>query len=88
MDLKGFVGDSSSKLTVCFTYDDKRGEMMSNEGQQRALDEQPETDSANNELGPTDKLREHDSSAAELSVPGAQNPASDEIKNEQNPNTE
>lgn len=63
--------------------------MSSNEGQQQAGDqEQPQTDSANNELGPTDKLRESDSSAAELSVPGAQNPASEEIKDEQNPNTE
>lgn len=62
--------------------------MSSNEGQQKAREEQPETDSANNKLGPTDKLREHDSSAAELSVPGAQNPESEEIKNEQNPNTE
>lgn len=63
--------------------------MSSNEGQQKARDdEQPQTDSANNELGPTDKLREHDGSVAELSVPGAQNPASAEIKNEQNPNTE
>lgn len=63
--------------------------MTSNEGQQKARDEQqPETDSANNELGPTDKLREHDSTTEELSVPGAQNPASEEIKNETNPNTE
>ena len=63
--------------------------MSSNEGQQKARDEQqPDTDSANNELGPTDKLREHDSTKAELSVPGAQNPASEEIKNEVNPNTE
>ena len=62
--------------------------MNSNEGQQKARDEQPETDSANNELGPTDKLREYDSSKAELTVPGAQNPASEEIKKELNPNTE
>ncbi len=61
---------------------------MSNEGQRKARDEQPQTDSANNELGPTDKLREHNSSASELSVPGAQNPASEEVKEEQNPNTE
>jgi len=65
------------------------GGIMNDEGQQKAPDEQqPETDSANNELGPTEKLREHDSSEAELSVPGAQNPASEEIKDEQNPNTE
>jgi hypothetical protein len=63
--------------------------MSNTEGRQQARDEkEPQTDSANNELGPTDKLRERDSSAAELSVPGAQNPASEEIKDEQNPNTE
>lgn len=63
--------------------------MTSTEGQQQARDEeQPQTDSANNELGPTDKLRERTSTAAELSVPGAQNPESEEIKDEQNPNTE
>ena len=61
---------------------------MSTEGQQKAEDEQPQTDSANNELGPTDKIREKDSTAAELSVPGVQNPESEEIKEEQNPNTE
>jgi hypothetical protein len=63
--------------------------MSSTEGQEQARnEEQPQTDSANNELGPTDKLRESNRTAAELSVPGAQNPDSDEIKNEQNPNTE
>jgi hypothetical protein len=54
----------------------------------KAGSDKPQKDSANNELGPTDKLREHGSSAAELSVPGAQNPASEDIKDEQNPNTE
>jgi hypothetical protein len=63
--------------------------MSSNEGQQQARDdEQPQTDSANNELGPTEKLRERGTSAAELSVPGAQDPDNEEIKGEQNPNTE
>ena len=63
--------------------------MSSTEGQQQTCDtEQPQTDSANNELGPTDKLRERGSSAAELSVPGAQDPANEGIKDEQNPNTE
>ena len=62
---------------------------MNDEGQQKSCDDKPpQTDSANNELGPTDKLREHDSSESELSVPGAQNPASEEIKEERNPNTE
>ena len=62
--------------------------MKSNEGQEQARDERPQTDGASNELGPTDKLREQDSSEAELSVPGAQNPDSEEIKNEKSPNTE
>ena len=52
-------------------------------------DEQEQTgDAANNEVGPTEKLREHDKPEGELSVPGAQNPASEEIKDEQGPNTE
>ena len=63
--------------------------MNSNEGQQQARDEeQPQKDSAGNELGPTENLRERGSSAAELSVPGAQDPDNEEIKDEQNPNTE
>ncbi|HYJ84738.1 MAG TPA: hypothetical protein VEW46_01620 [Pyrinomonadaceae bacterium] len=63
--------------------------MSSNEGQQQARDEeQPQTDSANNELGPTEKLRERGTSGAELSVPGVQDPNNEEIKDEQNPNTE
>ena len=53
-----------------------------------AAADEPQTDSANNELGPTEKLRERGSSAAELSVPGAQDPDNEEIKGEQNPNTE
>ena len=54
----------------------------------KASSEEPQKDSAGNELGPTDKLRETESSPAELSVPGAQDPDNEEIKNEQNPNTE
>ena len=50
--------------------------------------EDEKVDVANNELGPTEKLRETDAAEAELSVPGAQNPESNEIKNEQGPNTE
>ena len=45
-------------------------------------------DAAKNEVGPTEKLREPDKPAEELSVPGAQNPASEEIKDEKSPNTE
>jgi hypothetical protein len=54
----------------------------------KASSDEPQTDSANNELGPTEKLRERESSAAELSVPGVQDPNNEEIKDEQNPNTE
>ena len=58
------------------------------EGQQKAHDNE-ETDSANNEVGPTEKLREHDQPESELSVPGAQNTESEEdIKDEKRPNTE
>ena len=45
-------------------------------------------DAANNEVGPTEKLQEVDKPEGELSVPGAQNPASEEIKDEKGPNTE
>jgi hypothetical protein len=44
-------------------------------------------DAANNEVGPTEKLRE-DKPEGELSVPGAQNPESEDIKDEKGPNTE
>ena len=45
-------------------------------------------DSANNDVGPTEKLRESDKAEGELSVPGAQNPGSEEIKDEKAPNSE
>ena len=45
-------------------------------------------DVANNEVGPTEKLREGGKSDDELSAPGSQNPESQEIKDEQGPNTE
>jgi len=48
----------------------------------------PSGDSANNEVGPTEKLRESDKAEGELSVPGAQNPESEEIKDEKGPNSE
>lgn len=47
-----------------------------------------EGDSGNNEVGPTEKLRESDKPEGELSVPGAQNPGSEEIKDESGPNSE
>jgi hypothetical protein len=65
---------------------DERANEMNQQGQ--GSEDQPASDSANNEVGPTEKLREHDKSEQELSVPGAQNPASEEIKDEQGPNTE
>ena len=66
--------------------DEKRNAM--NEEQQAENDKVPISDSANNEVGPTEKLREPDKSEGELSVPGSQNPASEEIKDERGPNTE
>lgn len=57
-------------------------------GQQKAGDDEKASDVANNEVGPTEKLREDDKSDSELSAPGAQNPDSEEIKNEKAPNTE
>lgn len=45
-------------------------------------------DVADNEVGPTEKLRESDKPEGELSVPGAQNPDSEEIKDEKGPNSE
>ena len=57
-------------------------------GTQTSQQDDQTSDMANNELGPTEKLQEHDKSDQELSVPGAQNPESEEIKDEQGPNTE
>ena len=57
-------------------------------GTQKSVDKESTGDSANNEVGPTEKLREHDQPEATLSVPGAQNPESEEIKDETGPNTE
>jgi hypothetical protein len=68
--------------------DEEGHEMNQPQDQPRSEDAQPASDSANNEIGPTEKLREHDKSDQELSVPGAQNPESEEIKDEQGPNTE
>lgn len=45
-------------------------------------------DVADNEVGPTEKLRETGKSEGELSAPGSQNPDSDEIKDEKGQNTE
>ena len=65
--------------------------MDDNEGHQRAHtnDEQQIED----EKGPTEKLRDQEKSQAEqlvpgTEVPGAQNPDSEEIKDEKGPNTE
>ena len=56
--------------------------------QQAANDKEQTGDAANNEVGPTEKLRESDKAEGELSVPGAQNPDSEEIKDEKGQNTE
>ena len=53
-----------------------------------AGNQEPTGDSGNNEVGPTEKLRESDKEQGELSVPGAQNPESEEIKDESGPNSE
>ena len=58
------------------------------QGKHKEADKEQTGDSANNEVGPTEKLRESDKSEGELSVPGAQNPESEEIKNEKGPNSE
>ena len=62
--------------------------MSDQTGTKTSQQDEQTTDVADNELGPTEKLREPDAAEAELSVPGAQNPESNEIKNEQGPNTE
>jgi hypothetical protein len=68
---------------------DEEGDAMNQQQAQLGSDDkEPTGDSANNEIGPTEKLREHDKSDGELSVPGAQNPESEEIKDEKGPNTE
>jgi len=59
-----------------------------NDQQGTATQQDEQTDVANNELGPTEKLRETKEAEAQPSAPGAQNPESKEIKNEQGPNTE
>lgn len=61
---------------------------MENEGTQRASANDRTEDVANNEVGPTEKLRERGKSDEELSAPGSQNPESEEIKDEHGPNTE
>ncbi|HEV7743568.1 MAG TPA: hypothetical protein VGO56_01110 [Pyrinomonadaceae bacterium] len=45
-------------------------------------------DAADNEVGPTEKIREGEKSDGELSAPGSQNPDSEEIKDERGPNSE
>jgi hypothetical protein len=40
------------------------------------------------EKGPTEKLHESGAAKIEQGIPGAQNPDSEEIKDEQQPNTE
>ena len=56
--------------------------------QRGAIAKEQMDDAADNEVGPTEKLREPDKSDGELSAPGTQNPESEEIKDEKGPNTE
>ena len=65
--------------------------MNKNEGQQSASDNNEQK--IEKEKGPTEKLLDQSKSKSQQSVPGtnvpgAQNPDSQEIKDEQNPNTE
>lgn len=65
--------------------------MNENEGHQSARDNNEEK--IEDEKGPTEKLQDQSKSKSErpvpgTNVPGAQNPDSEEIKDEQNPNTE
>jgi hypothetical protein len=61
---------------------------MNEQNKQSASNLEQTGDSGNNEVGPTEKLRESDKAEDELSVPGSQNPASEEIKDESGPNSE
>jgi hypothetical protein len=71
---------------------DERGNVMGeNEGHQRARNSNEQQ--IEDEKGPTEKLRDQEKSQAEqlvpgTEVPGAQNPDSEEIKDEKRPNTE
>ena len=65
--------------------------MGDNEGHQRARDNDEQK--IEDEKGPTEKLRDQEKPQAEqlvpgTEVPGAQNPDSEEIKDEKGPNTE
>ncbi|MGI8836803.1 MAG: hypothetical protein ACR2H4_09220 [Pyrinomonadaceae bacterium] len=63
--------------------------MNQTEAQRRAQEKEEPGDAGNNEVGPTEKLREHEQRESELSVPGAQNADSEaDIKEEKSPNTE
>jgi hypothetical protein len=61
---------------------------MNEQNKQSASNLEQTGDSGNNEVGPTEKLRESDKAEGELSVPGSQNPGSEEIKDESGPNSE
>jgi hypothetical protein len=77
------------RIADCGFADKEKDEAMNEATRQQAANEIEQTgDSGNNEVGPTEKLRESDKLEGELSVPGAQNPASEEIKDEKAPNSE
>ena len=56
--------------------------------QQGGKDNDQAKDVADNEVGPTEQIREDGKSEGELSAPGSQNPDSEEIKEEKGQNTE
>ena len=62
--------------------------MTQQQGTQTSPEGEHTGEVGNKEIGPTEKLREPDKAAEDFSVPGSQNPESEEIKNEQSPNTE
>jgi hypothetical protein len=62
--------------------------MNEQQGPQTSPDNEQTDDAANNEVGPTEKLREPGKAGEDFSAPGSQNPESKDIKNEQGPNTE
>jgi len=86
---RGRKCDFGLRILDCGVADTEKDRTMNEPDKQQATNDIEQTgDSANNEVGPTEKLRESDKSEGELSVPGAQNPTSEEIKDEKRPNSE
>jgi hypothetical protein len=70
----------------------RKGHAVDDDGHE--INSRPPSSDAKDDKGPTEKLRDDAKSAAgelvpqESGVPGAQNPDSEEIKDEKGPNTE